>query len=340
MQQVILLASSAWIIIEKQQRDSLEKHYLKLANFLMTEKLQGRQAHAIWFCSSPLLSDTLAGFMGDYKIPLEIITLPPSPIEIDFTLQLNTEETNSHYIQRLEEDFWEDLIPYKISEHTFGALEVMPPTALNGLPVCFTGNMENGDLSYLEECGLIDAYIEQLPVVFQNHANSLIATCIGNIGTDEPWGAINGYKLKLLCFAKLLHGFVCITQFDSNNFDVVETVKSLEIDDLYLGGKLSSDIFDDIFLYDAEEYDLHDVAYGSIVNNNIYKFTQSLSKYMGINYLYVLLWWCIWPCFTQSVYDKYDNLLNNINLNDDESITRLEVYEFLQDGWSDRADNN
>ena len=97
MKQAILLASSAWINIEKQQRDSLEKHYLKLANFLMTEKLEeGREAHAICFWSSPLLSDTIAEFMGDYKIPLEIITLPPSAIEIDSTLQLLNNKIISH----------------------------------------------------------------------------------------------------------------------------------------------------------------------------------------------------------------------------------------------------
>ena len=38
----------------------------------------------------------------------------------------------------------------------------MPPVALNGLPIWFSGNIENWDLSYLEEYGLITAYIEQL----------------------------------------------------------------------------------------------------------------------------------------------------------------------------------
>ena len=52
----------------------LEKHYLKLKNYLLTEKLEGHKVQAICLCSSPNVQDTIRELMiSNDKIDIKLI---------------------------------------------------------------------------------------------------------------------------------------------------------------------------------------------------------------------------------------------------------------------------
>ncbi len=351
MQQVVILASSLWKIPSKQEQEYFEKNYLKLANYVLSEKIAGKEVKVVWFCSSPVVSETISNFSIDYNISLEFIVLEPSTLMIDSSQkQTELDKFTEHEIAereliRLENDFWEDSFPTEIdlyiSERYSSELEIMPPSALGGLPVWFVANIANEGPSYLEENSLLESYIELFPPVFQPNALSLLATCFDNIGTNEPWGIINKYKVQLLCLTKLLHGFVSASDYDFNHFSVTETADSLDINDLYLGGLLSKDMFEELSNLDYEtedDYQLRTDFLESIAREQVCALVTTLTKRFGVTELCAMLWWCLYPHYTQSVYDKFDALFNRMDF--DFSPELMQVYNLLEDGWSDYADNN
>ena len=136
------MASSLWKRPSKRERENLEKTYLKLANYILSEKVGGKDVRAIWFCSSPIVSETISNFSIDYNISLEFIVLEPSTVMIDSSQkQTELDKFTEHEIAereliRLENDFWEDSFPAEIdlyiSERYSSELENMPPSALGG----------------------------------------------------------------------------------------------------------------------------------------------------------------------------------------------------------------
>ena len=356
MQQVVILASSLWTKPSKRERENLEKTYLKLANYILSEKVAGREIKATWFCFTSMTINIISEFNTDYNVAIEFVTHTPSRslIEIiereqeiitEYDLKLNEQETRKHSFQKLEDDFWSDFLPDKIeeyiSEHYPNALEIMPPSALGGLPVWFAANFSHKGPSYLEESGLLDSYIELFPTIFRSNALSLLTTCFDGIEIDKPWGVVNEYKVQLLCFAKLLHGFVCASDYDSNDFSVTETVDSLGINDLYLGGLLSTDMFKELSDSDYEAEDNHELRIDfleGIAREQVCALVTTLTKRFGVTELCAMLWWCIYPNYTQSAYDKFDALFNGMGF--DFPLELMQVYNLLEDGWSDYADNN
>jgi len=349
MQQVIILASSLWEKPSEQEQEHLEKNYLKLANYVLSEKLAGREVKTVWFCSTPVISETISNFSSDYNINLEFIILEPSTLMIDSSQkqseldEFTEREIAERELIRLENDFWEDSFPAEIDLYIPGhypnALEIMPPSELGGLPVWFAANFSHKGPSYLEESGLLDSYIELFPTAFRHKSLSLLVTCFDDIGIDEPWGVANEYKVQLLCFVKLLHGFVSASDYDFNDFSVTETADSLGINDLYLGGLLSADMFRELSDSDYEAEDDHELRTDfleSIAREQVCALVTTLTKRFGVTELCAMLWWCIWPNYTQSVYDRFDDLFMNFNFPPE----LMQVYNLLEDGWSDYADNN
>ncbi|MCF6204311.1 MAG: hypothetical protein L3J59_11690 [Methylococcaceae bacterium] len=349
MHKVIILASSFWSVPEPQQQIQLEKNYLKLENYQLTETLEGNEVQAIWFCSSPVVQDTIEEFMiFNNNANIKFITLPPCSLENypscdDTTISL--QEITNNSVKELEEEFWIYQLPDEIdaylSKHFPDALEIIPPSALKDLPIWFMSNISNERLNYLEENNLLNPYIEQFPPVFQDYAKNLLATCFEHYSIGNTWGSTNNYKLDLLCFAKLLHGFVCVSQWDSNQFDVLETAKSLDIDNLYLGSLLSPDMTTEIYgnTY-ANNFEPKSDALDLITTDKINNFTKTLCKHIGETHFFAMLWWCIWPDHSRSVYANYDSLFNEFNLNDEATAIKMEIFQLLQDGWSDYIDMN
>jgi len=252
------------------------------------------------------------------------------------------------HLQAVEQEFQEIQLPNEIEayieKHFPHALETVPPYPLNDLPIWYMGNIADEDPSFLEINDIPESFLSDLPPIFQKKANTLLTTCFDNIDIEEPWGVYNEFKIKLLCFAKLLHSFVRISDDGYNNFDPVETVNSLAIDSMYLGGIMTAEMFIELTSSDystEDDFELKCDAFNSIATDKTPALIRSLCKQVGgETHLLAMLWWSIWPNYSHPANDKVDHLFNYFDPNDEESIVRMELYEFLQDGYSDRAEND
>ena len=91
--------------------------------------------------------------------------------------------------------------------------------------------------------------------------------------------------------------------------------------------------------YEAEDdYELRTDFLERIAREQVYALVATLTKRFGVTDLCAMLWWCLYPNYTQSVYDKFDGLFNRMDF--DFSPELMQVYNLLEDGWSDYADNN
>jgi len=76
MQQVVILASSLWTKPSKRERENLEKTYLKLANYILSEKVAGREIKATWFCLASMTINIISEFNTDYNVAIEFFVQP------------------------------------------------------------------------------------------------------------------------------------------------------------------------------------------------------------------------------------------------------------------------
>lgn len=152
----------------------------------------------------------------------------------------------------------------------------------------------------------------------------------------ESWKEEQELGLKMASLCEWLHGFEQVSENDFNTFEAITENFGLDNEYLiYAAMKIEGEC-DLLSLDEAEDgEELSSQALKLIVCDKRYEIANDLKEYFGgESVLYYTLWFCIRPDYKRPMME----LLINDSLGFDDLPNMLNTWEFVSDGWSDRAE--
>jgi hypothetical protein len=337
MQNKIIVMAS-WHLTPKRSESTL----LILANYVLSQRLEGNEVAIHWFLADSMGIEVISNFLKCNQLQIQgtvqVIQLEkeyansaPNLYEADEWSEFLHENLNSY------EQQWLEYLPTHIghyikTEHST-TLEVVPPTALDRLPIWFFGITSCTTPAFIEDNDLLDAYTKLLPSAYQSKSAALLAYIFAeDCEQDDGWAYTNEYKVQLICFAKLLHGVVTASGYDFNQFEAREAMYSLKLDPIYVGSLLSESSVKELSDLNEYEENVKELALSSVLLGRMDTLINRLTASHGENFLFAILWWCVRSDYSMTVDEKLDSLLNNFS--DDDVGEKLSVYELLCSGWT------
>jgi len=320
-----------------------EKTLLKLTNYILSEKLKGNAVSILWLLSDRLDEDLITSFITNYQLDelrenffLQFISLAAPCSNVEVILDEVEEKVFFANEKQTYAEQWFEIIPEHIarfitSDHK-ETLEIIPPSPLDGLPIWYFGITNKSSLpTYIEDNEIFDTYKNLLPSFYKPKVVALLAYFFQSDCETLIWIEENDYKVRLICFAMLLHGFVNASDYDWYDLDNSDAIASLQIDNFYLGSLLKKSVLDDLSSQEYDDEYILNIALHRVFEGEFSKFMVEQRNKHSANYLFAILWWCVSPEFDTYVEEKLNNLLNDVVSFDIED-RRLAAYEFVESG--------
>jgi len=166
--------------------------------------------------------------------------------------------------------------------------------------------------SFLEEQDFVDVYTQQLPKAFQPKAAALLAYVFAqDCEVGDGWSTVNNYKVQLICFANFLNGVAAAYGDIFYENEVYEMGRSLDVDYLYIGGRLTESEFSSMEGISEDEENISELALMDLVSRTAPDLIEEMKGSHGLHYLFAILCWCLAPSYNEPVNDKLSSLLND-----------------------------
>jgi hypothetical protein len=181
------------------------------------------------------------------------------------------------------------------------------------------------------------SFARSLPETHYHRADTWMEILCETAKCDwESWKEEQEFRLQMASLCEWLHGFEQVSENCYNTFEAIPENFGLDNEYLlYAAMKIKGEC-DTLSIDEAEDgKDLFSQALQLIVCDKRGDIANDLIEYFGGETgLYYTLWFCIRPDYKRSMME----LLINDSLRFDDLPNMLNTWEFVTDGWSDRAE--
>jgi len=273
-------------------------------------------------------SAALEAINGDYGDQLRIIVVADK----------NYDGTTFDY-DDLNEEIGLTVMKWLSEEHP-GAIPKFKDAIIPGFALWWTGVECTND-----ELGLAEGFRRTLPDSHREKAKTWLRILQEDFGYDDSDIASEcEFKLIVATVCEWLHGFEAATGNSYNHFAPSEFAEELQLSDFYLGfvtGQYDPENHFEGFLFDSgsEEFeDARDSAIRLITQHKRSEILDSLYEFFDTDSdLFCTLYFSIWANYSVSYGEFRDELMGTSTYDE---LAELSVpWEFVSDGWHDKADN-